>query len=74
MSREAHRTAIVCGTPLPAAGYCDEDLWRTLGPASSLWCPWHGHVLDVPPSPPLTGVVILCGPGGASTRVDLARL
>lgn len=39
---------------------CVEDLLRTLGPAGSLWCPVHGHVLDVLAPPPLAGVVIIC--------------
>ena len=66
--RVAH---VICGEPAHAPGctgeqcerdcpvQCMHDLWRTYGPAGSLWCPDHGHVLDVFPSPPLTGSVHL---------------
>lgn len=50
---------------------CPEDLWRTYGPAGSLWCPVHGHVLDVFPSPPLTASVHLNYGGGKGEWVEL---
>jgi len=62
-------SGVVCGLPVldpsgpsrdePPVVPCDEDLVRTYGPAGSLWCPWHGHVLDVLAQPPLTGSVHL---------------
>lgn len=71
-SGESRRVAVDCGTPLPAGGgSCDEPLWITYGPAASLWCPWHGHVLDVLPSPPLVGSVHLNYGGGKGEWIEL---
>lgn len=74
-------SGVVCGLPvrdltLPGSleapvMACDEDLVRTYGPAGSLWCPWHGHVLDVLAQPPLTGVVHLNYGGGRGEWVRL---
>ena len=49
------RVMVVCGV-----GDCAKQLLRTYRPASALWCPVHGHVLDAPPSPPLSGVGYVC--------------
>jgi hypothetical protein len=51
-------SGVVCGT-LDEGGQCEESVVRTAGPAGSLWCPVHGHVLDVLAPKPLTGTVIL---------------
>lgn len=53
---------------------CQQRLFRTYGPAGSLWCPEHGHLLDVFPSPPLTGVVHLNYGGGRGEFVRLEDL
>lgn len=41
-------------------GECPYPLWVTHRPASSLWCPVHGHVLDATVTPPLdlTGLIV----------------
>lgn len=55
------RVPVICGTPsVESSGVaCGEWLYRTHGPASTLWCPVHGDVADCRPSPPLTGAVHL---------------
>lgn len=52
---------------------CEERLYRTHRPASTLWCPVHGHVVDAPPPAPLTGTVILTFADGC-TLADLEDL
>lgn len=69
------RMPVDCGVEdaLDPSGYCTLLVWRTYAPAGSLWCPKHGHLIDVLPPAPLSGVAILCGPDG-STAVDLGEL
>jgi len=56
-------TVVTCGLrpawPRHFGPACEECLWRTHGPAGSLWCPIHGHVIDLDPTPPLEGIVFL---------------
>lgn len=70
-------TAVICGLPLPGESdvvepdRCEEELVQTESPASTLWCPAHGDVVDVRPSPPLSGAVHLNYGGG---KGEWARL
>lgn len=52
-------TAIVARRIPVACDDCGDDLWATAGPAGSLWCPTHGHIVDVLAEPPVTGWVHL---------------
>jgi hypothetical protein len=64
------RMPVDCGYPIDEPGrYCTVQLWRTYAPAGSLWCPVHGHVVDVNPTTPGDLVGRLCSDDAArSTR------
>lgn len=68
--RATGQTGITCGLD-----DCRRNLWRTMKPAASLWCPEHGHVIDAQPSPPLQGIAFLslANRGGGCTTVELEQ-
>ncbi len=54
-------TGLTCGErDEPDDWPCARNVWRTHGPAGSLWCPDHGHLMDVLAQPPLdlSGVIV----------------
>jgi len=67
-------SAVICGLPRPDGVPCPYDVERTHGPAGSLHCPDHGHVLDVFPTPRASGVVFLDYTDGHSEVVNLEDL
>jgi hypothetical protein len=66
-SMAAERSVVYCGIE-----GCPLDLWQTPGPAGSMWCPVHGHLVNLYPEPPLDDVTVHLNYGGG--RGETVRL